>query len=479
MQAIGTAQRSPLQGLAPTLALVAFAGLVAIGTTAVGPLAVLPIVGVVFIALVVVRPEYGIALFLSTFLMTYPQALQGSGYLTINNVLGAIFLVLLTYKVYREEDWSLVHCRELQLLAFIIFTFYLSGRFNGPDPRQLQLLGLQEHGSDNLRTFVNRAAFTLFFISFIRAPKHVRMIYVLALAFMVISALTGLREVLLGGGLYGYRAHVTRELRLINVAVNPNRLAMFAILGIAGLYYFMQSLRVPGLRVAIIPTIGVLALTVLTTASRSGLLGLLVCGLAIILDEGIDFRKMLMFALAALLVVTLLVRFVPEKSLERITNIPGTGEQSKLGAGSFERREYTWEVAIEIFRENPVLGVGIGNWELARFLKDPARSTGAAHSSYLLALVEGGIFCLLGFLALLWRTWRNLRVAERYVTDPEFPLAHLAWIVKAAKVSFVVLIFFSLFADLWQLVILFWLVGLGIVIRRLCEQTPHEEALAY
>jgi hypothetical protein len=41
----------------------------------------------------------------------------------------------------------------------------------------------------------------------------------------------------------------------------------------------------------------------------------------------------------------------------------------------------------------------------------------------------------------------------------------------------VVLVFFSLFADLWQMVILFWLVGLGIVMRRLVEQTALQEAL--
>ena len=41
------------------------------------------------------------------------------------------------------------------------------------------------------------------------------------------------------------------------------------------------------------------------------------------------------------------------------------------------------------------------------------------------------------------------------------------------------LIFFSIFADLWQLVILFWLVGISIVVRRMVEQTLEQEAFAY
>src|SRR5262249_27871366 len=154
-----------------------------------------------------------------------------------------------------------------------------------------------------------------------------------------------------------------------------------------------------------------------------------VCVVAISLDEGLDLRGLLTFVLAGLLLTALVVQFVPEKTFERITNLPFTqGGQTGLGAGSIERRQYTWEIAIELFEENPILGVGIGNWELARFLKDPTRSTGAPHSSYLLALVEGGVFCLAGFLGLLWRTWSNLGVAERYVSNPQFPLADLLWI---------------------------------------------------
>src|SRR5713101_1427537 len=121
--------------MGPLLALVPLAVLVAVGTAAFGFFSVLPIFGILFIALVVARPEYGIALFLSTFMITYPQTLQGAGLLTINNVLGGVFVILLAYKVYREGDWWFLRCPELHLLAFITLTFYLSDRLNGPDPR--------------------------------------------------------------------------------------------------------------------------------------------------------------------------------------------------------------------------------------------------------------------------------------------------------------------------------------------------------
>ncbi len=454
--------------------------LLGIASVVIGPFALFGVFGLFFLALVLALPEYGIALFLSTFLMTYPPSLQGAGMLSINNVLGGIFIILLTYKVYREQDWWFAKLPELQIMAVIILLFALSGYFNAPDARLRQLLGAdQAPGSETLRTVITRAAFTVFFVNFIRAPQHVRLIYVLALIFMVITALTGIRSVTAGGGIHGYRATAKGTLGTISAASNPNRLGMFAILAIAGLWYLMQSLRIPVLRILIIPTMVLLSLAVFLSASRSCLLGLGVCVIAIIIDEGLSLRQLLTFALAGVMLVSVAFRFVPEKNLERITNLPFTqsGETGE-GAGSFARREYGWIIALHMFEAHPFLGVGAGNWELARFLSDPARWTAAAHNSYILALIEGGMFCLAAFLVLLWRTWRNLRFAEAYLSDPHFPLADLMWIVKSAKVSLIVLVFFSMFADLWQLVILFWLVGLGVVFRRLIEQAALEEALA-
>jgi len=434
----------------------------------IGPLAFLPFFGLLFIGLVVTHPEYGIALFLSTFLMTYPESLQGSGLLTINNVLGAIFLLLLAVKVYQEEDFWFLRLRDMQLLLFIVVIFYLSDHLNGPDPRLRALLGVVEHGAENMRTIVTRTAFILFFINFIRSPRHVTMIYIVAVAFMVTSSITGVWGVLHGGGFGGYRAQATS---IIAAAWNPNREAMFSILAIAELYYITSWIKIPGIKIMVAPVIGLMCLCVFLTASRSGLLGLGVCGITIVIDEGVSLKTLLGAAVGVTLVAVLAIQFTPEKTLDRITNLPFTqGGEEGVGSGSLERRAYTWEVASELVRENPILGVGVGNWDLARFLKDPTHSIGAPHSSYFLALCEGGIFCLLAYLILLWRCWRNIRFTERCVDHGATRFPELRWIVKSTKTDFVVLIFFSAFADLWQLVILYWLVGIGIVLRRMFER---------
>ena len=475
MQAVGTVRRSPwLPGLLPVLSLGVIGALVAAGMTVVGPVAVLPIFGLLFFALVVARPEYGIALFMSTFLVAYPRSLQGTGSLTINNVLGGLFLILLTYKVYSDRDWWFLRCRELQLLGFIYLVFFLADRFNGPDPRLISLVGMLAARAESPRTFLTRSVFTVFFVNYIRTPGHVMMIYLLAIVLMVITALSGVYSVLHGGGLHGYRATGG----VISAAANPNRLAMFATIAIAGLWYLMKSVRTPVLPIVVLPSIAVLALAVFMTGSRSGLLGLGVCAAAITIKERLNLSQLLALGLAGILVLVLVLQLVPEKTFKRITNLPLTqAGESGLGASSLERREYGWKVAFDVFKQHPFIGVGIGNWELTRYLNDPARVTAAPHSSYVLALVEGGLLSLIGFLYLLWRTWRNLRSAEQYVSEPGSSLASLKWVVESAEVNLLVLVFFSAFADLFQLVILFWLVGLGIAIRRLGEQRALEEAL--
>ena len=59
-------------------------------------------------ALVVRHPHIGISVFLTTFLINYPGVAKGIGYLTINNVLGLLFLSLLAWTYYINRDaWYL------------------------------------------------------------------------------------------------------------------------------------------------------------------------------------------------------------------------------------------------------------------------------------------------------------------------------------------------------------------------------------
>ena len=53
--------------------------------------------------LVLVRPEWAVVILTSTFFVSYPAALQGTGRLTINNALGALLVLLLAARVAVER----------------------------------------------------------------------------------------------------------------------------------------------------------------------------------------------------------------------------------------------------------------------------------------------------------------------------------------------------------------------------------------
>jgi O-antigen ligase len=316
---------------------------------------------------------------------------------------------------------------QVQLLLVIVVLYFLSDTLNAPDAEKVNLLGAGFYFAEGLRIFINRVAFTLFFIMFIRTPRNVRMIYMLALAFMMITALSGVQNVLAGGGLKGYRAFtgatelVAGQVGVIRAAGNPNRLAMFAVLAIGGLWYLMQSIRSVTARIVIVPILVTLALAVFLTASRSGLVGLVLCTGVIVLDGGFDVRKIFTVILAGLLLAVVAVQFVPERNLERILNLPGR-ESADVGEGeaSLERRQYSYELAWDLFKENPVLGVGMGNWAVVRFIRDPGRSAGSPHNSFLLALVEGGplVLILFGFTPGGTYEWRSTTSACRTFRSP-------------------------------------------------------------
>ena len=86
--------------------------------------AVLMLVVVAFV-LVVQRPHLGISVFLTTFLINYPGVARGAGFLTINNLLGGLFLVLLAWHYYRDRDLSFLRAPLIRLLLLIGAVFML------------------------------------------------------------------------------------------------------------------------------------------------------------------------------------------------------------------------------------------------------------------------------------------------------------------------------------------------------------------
>ena len=163
--------------------------------------------------------------------------------------------------------------------------------------------------------------------------------------------------------------------------------------------------------------------------SRGGYLAILMG----ILFLGIVKKRLILVTMAIFLVSWQEV--VPNSVQQRVM---GTVTSDGNLESSANIRVNLWDEAMEVFRSNPVTGMGVFTYAYrgGRF-KNP-------HNYYVQALVEGGVIGLVFFLGVLWLMFKLGYTLFRRGTDPFYQsigLALAGWIVCAAGSNF--------FGDRW------------------------------
>lgn len=438
--------------------------------------------GLCGLAVVMWRPEWGVALLLAMFLVRYGDRRSqtavgaiiagGSGLLTINNMLGIVLALLMVYRLYRENDWSFLNSRQIQIIGLATLVLVLSAYLNPVDIEEKIDLGLPTGGQDPRRLIVARTLFLILVVYFIRTPLQVRFILGIFLGLALLTAFSGLSLGLSGSGyradVAGYRAGGT-ALSFIGGTSNPNRLAMTSTLTLVLLWEYGTSLRGRG-RVWLVNSIVVLlVVTIFMTASRGGVIALITTALLLFARRNAGARPLVYAAVVAAVAAPLLSQLLSPEAVERLLNVPGFGQadSSAEGSSSTEKRRLAVNVGLDVAGSSPVIGVGVGNWEIERFRVDPQRSIAGSHNSYLLALVEGGVLALTAYLLAFLVTIRGL---GRILKDSG-PLARvradgLEWVVSGVRISLISFMIFSLFADLWESIVFYLLFGVGAVLIR-------------
>ncbi|MFO0701280.1 MAG: O-antigen ligase family protein [Nitrospira sp.] len=159
--------------------------------------------------------------------------------------------------------------------------------------------------------------------------------------------------------------------------------------------------------------LGIMVLGVAATMSRGGFIGLVAAlGYCFFLTP--NKGKTLALGFVMLLI---LIPLAPEKYWDEIASIgtEASNEDPRLGTGAL-RKEY-WKAAREMFKANPVFGVGAGNfrWNLGKYqTQDQFERLGRSlegtecHSVYFATLAELGAAGFGLFLATLWYNVRDL-----------------------------------------------------------------------
>jgi O-antigen ligase len=191
-------------------------------------------------------------------------------------------------------------------------------------------------------------------------------------------------------------------------------------------------------------------MSILATFSRGGFLALCVAlGLMLVRRP-----PRLRHALVAVALALALVPFIPSDYFEHMDSlkgaIPGAGASEEAATdGSFQGRMSEMIVAMLMFRDHPVIGVGLGNYR-ANYMQykvelglDSRWEARDAHSLYLEKAAETGLIGLAGFALLILSALRGARTARLALLKSR--VMDEAALVAAYMTSLVVFLFGSIF----------------------------------
>jgi O-antigen ligase len=432
------------------------------------------LIGMIFAGLLVIyHPHVGVCVIMSTMLMSYPAALRGVGPLTINNMLGLSLVVLLGFQVYRQHDYWFLREPEIRLLlaiAVVLITMQQVNKIVWPDIKYL-LPKVSKAGTDAyygevdvsgrwIFELLSRIAFTIFFVNWIRTPRQLKWVLFI-MSFCILAVLPGL-----GPDMYKGNADYRITSKIVGWAENINRFAFMMNVGIAlFLYLAIISKGLLTKLLWIFCAAGSLPL-VLLTASRSGFLGLGLVGWLLFIGDELPQRvKIVAVTAGGLLGIIVFFFVLSDPARERLMNLNPFNHEEAVqerveGSRSTETRVVTLQEAWAIIKDHPFTGVGLGNFRWVNaFLNGSYKPP---HNSYVWSMAEGGIFTTLLYLILFGFVYvRIQRLRPKYKNHPDLPFFP-DWL----NTYLILFFFFSIFADVWLEVHIYFIVAFSIVLTR-------------
>ena len=268
-------------------------------------------------------------------------------------------------------------------------------------------------------------------------------------------SLSSIRTYLTGGysEMSSFQARISGWGEYLN---NPNDIACVLAL-MAPLSVICALLQRGWKRWLLFACVGVTAVAILFTYSRSGFLALLAsCGLLI--WKATRGRRVKVLLPIAVIAAVLLVA-APGKYRARLSTIfnPETDPTNSAQ----ERQEHmirAYEVAIR----RPIFGVGMGNFHIY------AIKEMRAHNAYLETAAELGVVGLVAFLIIIIAPLRSLRRIERETAaDGPRPDPGKHLVSACLQASFVAFVIYGFFGSVQYDSYLYSLVALAVAVRRI------------
>ncbi len=279
---------------------------------------------------------------------------------------------------------------------------------------------------DNLKDIY----YSILIVAFIQKPKTLRyVIWALLFAGVLMSSMS-LYQQFTGTFLneyWGFGQTITSGTgtgyRLGGPIGDPNYYAMFLVVLVPLAIDRFWNERLTMLRILAGWSAAASILVVLYTYSRGGFLALI--GVAILF--GYRFRKRLGFITVTLTISILFIvfQFLPAKYTERVSSLLSFFQQdggNPLADRSIRGRTSENLVAIQMFIDHPITGIGIANYNVNYYSYarpmgiDPTIGDRQAHNLYLQIASERGLLGLLAFAIMIFATFQTLLRTEIKLT---------------------------------------------------------------
>lgn len=222
--------------------------------------------------------------------------------------------------------------------------------------------------------------------------------------------------------------------------------------------------------------LGVCAFAVILTYSRGGFISMVIVVVAWLT---LYHRGQLRYLMAAAAVALLLFSVLPAQFTERIGTLtellPGTTSKKSGVAQDLSLRGRTSEalVALQMFADHPILGVGLGNYPLLyqeyaqRFGLEFRSEVRQAHNLYLEVASETGILGFFSFVVLLWGMFSSIWKAQQALAKKGLTsISNMIVAYAFGLLGFLIAAFFIhavYFRNFWVLA------GIALAIPRMAE----------
>jgi len=394
--------------------------------------------------------------------------------------LGLLLFVFITYTRFSDVSINLYNAPSVAkfFVGLLIVAIFIRWALLGERPEGWQVpaivLGLygligflslvyaesSESVLYTLSNYVKDALITLVVIALLKRPPAFRHVIWMLLGIGIFLGTLGVFQYLTGtfsNNYGGFSQTVLKGIagsasgyRLAGPIGDPNFFAQIMVVLIPIAIERMLHERKPLFKI-LAGLAGVLStLTVIFTFSRGGFLAAVVALVALFIIY--PPRPLQLAVIIGLGIV--MFSFVPAIYFDRVLTLEDllpnqSGRVDIRSDNSIQGRASQYLTAWVIFKENPLLGIGLNNfaYRYPEFSKEiglaPSAGNRSLHSLYLEVLTETGILGLSVFLFILWLSFRSMLSARRkFLESAQLEYAHL---VTGSAIGFVGYLIAALF----------------------------------